>query len=72
MWWFATRYILMALGVEAETLELAVFYIRVLVLYLWPQLMQRAMISILSVGGRLVPLAESAVITPTVPGPAET
>ena len=47
MWWFATRYILMALGVEAETLELAVFYIRVLVLYLWPQLMQRAMISIL-------------------------
>ena len=47
VWWFATRYILMALGVEAETLELAVFYIRVLVLYLWPQLMQRAMISIL-------------------------
>eukprot|EP01051_Picozoa_sp_SAG22_P003391 SAG22_NODE_164_length_16817_cov_61.573573_10_plen_120_part_00 len=45
VWWFATRYILMMLGVEPEAVELAVFYIRVLVLYLWPQLMQRAMIS---------------------------
>ena len=43
------------LGVDEETKALSIQYIRVLTLYLWPQLMQRAMISILRCQGVVRP-----------------
>jgi|EP01047_Picozoa_sp_COSAG01_P030561 MATE family multidrug resistance protein len=56
VWWFATKPLLVhLLNVEEDVAEMSEKYIHVLVLYLWPQLMQRAMISILRCQGIVRP-----------------
>ena len=56
VWWIGTRLVLEMLGIEPETVELSVLYCRVLFLYLWPQLAQRAIISFLRCQGIVRPV----------------
>ena len=55
LWYFATGPILVVLGANAETIQLAVLYCRVYYFYLWPTLVYRALTSFLQCQGIVRP-----------------